>query len=274
LSIQANIDVNEQGGKFEWGTGAVARDREQLWDAATGQFLHRFGPEDIIAQALWAPDGRRAYLLGKNGGQIWDAMESKLLASLEGESMTRAAVSPDGKRLVGYYHYFDKNRLEAVVWDADTGKKTASLKGHEQEVTAAAFSPDGRVVVTASADGTVRIWDAATGKQKQALHIHTAQVRSVAYSPDGRRLVTSSDDGTARIWSSGTWEEWMTLTGHRGPVYAAEFSPDGKRVVTASRDGTARIWPVDPLLPARQHRPRELTTAELLRFDVRAELPD
>ncbi len=245
----------------------------QLWDVSTGKRQQQFGPEDIIAQALWAPDGRRVYLLGKNSGQIWDAREDKQLASLEGRSMSRAALSPDGKRLLGYYHYFDPNQLEAVVWDARTGKKTAALKGHEHEITAGAFSPDGRVIVTASADSTVRIWDPATGEQQRVLRAHRGPVRALSFSQDGSWLVTAGDDGTARIWDAQTWQEWLTLTGHTGPVYAAEFSPDGQQVLTASRDGTARLWPVDPLPVARQRRPRDLTEEERQRFDVRSLTP-
>jgi WD40 repeat protein len=268
VSLRMEIDVNAHGGKFEWGTTTEARDRVQLWDAATGKHRRRFGPEDIIAQALWAPDNRRVYLMGQRGGQIWDALEGKHLADLEGASMPAAALSPDGRRLVGYYPYFDINHLEAVVWDADTGRKTASLQGHEQEITAAAFGADSRTIVTTSADGTVRVWDAASGTQTHVLHSHLGPVRSVAFSADGKRLATASDDGTARIWNAGTWEEWLTLTGHNGAVYSAEFSPDGRQVVTTSQDGTARVWPVDPLPAARERRPRALTSEECGRFAV------
>jgi WD40 repeat protein len=268
LSQKINIDVDEQGGKLEWGA-VEARDREQLWDAATGKHLGHFGPDDLVAMAIWSPDNRRAYLIGKNGGQIWDALAGKRLADLEGIAMSRAALSPDGKRLVGYWHFFDNNRLGAVVWDADTGKKRAALDGHEQEILTAAFSRDSRVIVTASADSTVRVWDAAGGKALHVLRSHRGPVRSAAFSADGRWLATASDDGTARIWDAETWTEWLTLAGHGGPVYAAEFSADTQQIVTASRDGTARVWPVDPLPVARQRRPRDLSDAERHRFDVR-----
>ncbi len=246
-----------------------AHDREQLWDAATGKHLGRFGPDDLVAQALWSPDNRRVYLLSKNGGQICDALAGKQLASLEGIAMSCAAISPDGKRVVGFWHFFDKNRLDAVVWDADSGKTTARLAGHEQEILAAAFSKDSRTAVTTSADGTVRIWDAATGKSLHVLRSHRGAVRAAVFSRDGRWLATASDDGTVRIWDAATWQEWLTLSGHTGAVYAVEFSADAVHVVTASRDGTARIWPVDPLPAARQRRPRALTDAQRQRFDVR-----
>ena len=73
-------------------------------------------------------------------------------------------------------------------------------------IYSAAFSPDGRQVVTASGDnskntGEARVWDAATGQPLTPLFRHDSEVRFAAFSPDGRRDVTSSDDGKARVWA-------------------------------------------------------------------------
>jgi WD40 repeat protein len=264
---RVEVRATEKGMESRATTGNT-RDRVLTWDAATGRRLQQFGPEEVLAHALWGADSRRVYLFGQRGGRIWDALEGKKLADLEGESMPRAALSPDGKRLVGYYHFFDKDRLHAIIWDADSGKKLTFLQGHEQEITAAAFSPDSRLIVTMSADATVRVWDAATAEPRQILRSHRGPVRAASFSADGRWLVTASDDGTARIWNAVTWEEWLTLAGHAGPVYAAKFRPNGEQVMTASRDGTARVWPVDPLPAARQRRPRELSEEDRQRLDI------
>ena len=117
-----------------------------------------------------------------------------------------------------------------------------NLSGHENEVTSAAFSPDGARIVTASADETARIWDAATGKEITVLRGHENRVTSAAFSPDGARIVTASWDKTARIWDAATGKEITVLRGHDDFVTSAAFSPDGARIVTASWDRTARIW--------------------------------
>ena len=84
----------------------------------------------------------------------------------------------------------------------DTG---LSLRGHDNIVLSAAFSPDGKRIVTASFDGTARIWDATTGEPiGEPLRGHERGVTSAAYSPDGRRIVTASQDKTARIWDSAS----------------------------------------------------------------------
>ena len=69
----------------------------------------------------------------------------------------------------------------------------------------AAFSPDGKRIVTASEDKTARIWDAATGKPiGEPLKGHEDAVCSAAFSPDGKRIVTASRDKTARLWDAAT----------------------------------------------------------------------
>ena len=86
----------------------------------------------------------------------------------------------------------------ARLWDA-AGKELAVLRGHEDIVTSAVFSPDGSRIVTASWDKTARLWDAA-GQELAVLKGHEGPVSSAVVSPDGSRILTASHDNTARIW--------------------------------------------------------------------------
>jgi hypothetical protein len=98
--------------------------------------------------------------------------------------------------------------LAATVWQP---LWRLILIGHEESVKSAALSFDGTRIVTASADGTVRIWDAANGKGTVVLR--NGLIQSAAFSPDGTRIVTASHDKTARIWDASTGKEIVILGG-------------------------------------------------------------
>lgn len=119
---------------------------------------------------------------------------------------------------------------------------SAVLSGHTDWVESAAFSPDGRHILTVSSDRTARLWDTEAMRGTTTLSGHDMEISSAAFSPDGARIVTASWDGTARIWDAETGRIITTLTGHALHVMSAAFSPDGRRVVTASADSTARVW--------------------------------
>jgi hypothetical protein len=128
------------------------------------------------------------------------------------------------------------------VWDAATGQAIGAPLRHEEPVYSAAFSPDGRRVVTASEDQTAQVWDAATGQAIGTPLRHEGWVTTAAFSPDGRRVVTASEDQTAQVWDAATGQAIGAPLRHEERVYTAAFSPDGRRVVTASGDQTAQVW--------------------------------
>ena len=76
-----------------------------------------------------------------------------------------------------------------------------TLTGHTNQVLGVAFSPDGRLLATASIDTTAKVWDPATGDCLRTLTGHAEPVDGVAFSPDGRLLATASIDRTAKVWS-------------------------------------------------------------------------
>jgi WD40 repeat protein len=111
---------------------------------------------------------------------------------------------------------------------------------HDQRVSSAAFSPDSKLVVTASWDGTAKIWEVTTGRLVGEPMPHGGPVESAAFSPDGERVLTRSGK-TVRVWEVKTGRLFGEPIRHDGKVLYAAFSPDGERVVTAS-SRTVRLW--------------------------------
>ena len=88
----------------------------------------------------------------------------------------------------------------AVEQKAVEGRGPLTFKGHSKAVNSVSFSPDGKQIVSASGDKTLKVWDAQTGKETLTLEGHSDVVGSVRFSPDGKRIVSGSGDKTVRIW--------------------------------------------------------------------------
>jgi WD40 repeat protein len=81
-----------------------------------------------------------------------------------------------------------------------SGKEVRRFIGHTGPTYGAAFSPDGKYILTSSEDQTARLWDVKTGEEIRRFTGHTDEVNNVTFSPDGKYILTASFDHTARLW--------------------------------------------------------------------------
>ena len=228
----------------------------KLWDLLTGLEIRTFPQEEghaaAVAFVAFAPGSRTAVSAGDDGqlilwdvatgraGDRWDARVKKAWV---------VALSPDGRTLLsGGEAEGSRTATGAELWDisGDGPTHVRTLVGHGGAVAGAAFSPrDGRTVLTASHDGTVRLWDVATGLEVRTtggFRGHTERVNCVVFSPDGGTAVSAGFDGNVFLWDVASGTQVASLKGHTDWVWRAAFSPDGRQVVSGSRDGTVRIW--------------------------------
>ena len=130
---------------------------------------------------------------------------------------------------------------------ADRGCDSSSTN-HTEDILSLAFSPDGKLLATASDDSTVRISEAASGAEMARLTTHKSGITSVAFSPDGQILATGSYDQTIKLTEVSNGRELATLRGHRNEIWMLAFSPDGRQLATASKDFTVKLWNVSPAI--------------------------
>jgi WD40 repeat protein len=156
---------------------------------------------------------------------------------------------------------------------------------HKGPVWALDFTPDGKQLISASDDGTIKIWDLPSGRQRKSIPVGTpvrtaaispsgawvaigdrfgevsvfdlaqerillqyqqeSTVNGVSFCPDNLTVASVSTDGTVVLWEIAGKRKRFTLTGHGGPVYGLSFSPDSRELATSSWDKTVILWDVD-----------------------------
>jgi WD40 repeat protein/serine/threonine protein kinase len=208
-----------------------------------------------------------------------------------GESVTMSgggfdlAFHPDGRLLA-----IPSSNNCIHIWDAATGRKVFTLRGHTKKVLALAFSPDGRRLASTSEDQTVHLWDipdvplgsssipsypvpdASTSEGMvinpcHTLEEHKERVIGLAYSPNGGKWLASVSGesekaGEVKVWEAASGRLLFSfLPGPMisNPVVHPAFSPDGNRLAAGVRDGSennVRVWDLttgQPLYTFRGH---------------------
>jgi len=121
--------------------------------------------------------------------------------------------------------------------------------GHMETVTTVAFSPDGKILASGSADDNILLWDMETSQRIGQLTGHGSDVTSLAFSPDGNFLASGSADAAIILWDVENRQRIDQLKEHTSYVSSVAFSPDGKILASGSHDNYIILWDVESRLP-------------------------
>ena len=223
----------------------------RVWDLAEGPHPNRSatGTTAKLAKFAFSPDGKTVVALSSEGiVREWNPPAGPpTTVGARPAGMEIVALNADASTVVS------SAPGTLALWDTATSKPRgvamaigrstswiAQLTGH----VPAAFSPDGRTLVSGTWDTTLRLWDATSGVPNGApLQGHTARVTAVAFSADGKTIVSASEDKTLRLWDAAARRVRGEPVQIGGTAYVVAFSGDGKTIV-ASSDSQMHFWDV------------------------------
>jgi len=218
----------------------------RLWDTVAGKEKARPIAGPALNFVALSRDGRTLVGLDKMAAVIfvWDPQTGKEIAQLpQAGSMSWLAPSPDGTSVAF------SNTIEGtvIVQEIRNGVKSPALRGHTRNLRELAWSTDGALLASESADHTVRLWDLKERACTAVIPVKGERA-SVTFSPDNGHLFVG-DVGQILIWDVAARDSIGRLSpADRGELQARfsslSFSPDGRLLVSAGGEGSVRVWEI------------------------------
>ena len=226
-----------------------------LLDIVNGQPLSDLnGHTGIVWNLAFSPNGQMlATVSSDRTAKIWDWRSGTLLQSLDfpGEVVS-VSFSPDGQSLaVGGVDQPQNQIRYAAIWtfSIDTWEPLSKVTEY-LNITAMAYSPDGRWLVGGGTSRNVQVWKPSGGSALRTLN-HAHQVFRAAISPDSSTVATATctttvndrcTEGGVWVWDLRTARLLKKLAGFPDVVENLAYSADGSSLAATSRDGTLRFY--------------------------------
>nr|CEG04745.1 unnamed protein product [Fusarium clavum] len=212
-----------------------------IWQIANGQLLWDLrGHTDVVTLISFSRDST---LLATSSYdktvRVWRVDNGDCVQIFRHEATVRALTFFPSSRLLATAIY-----SEIQVWDIANGECIQELSGHLHWITHVTFSPDSKLMASASEDETVRLWQVDDGEKIRNSNSSDGFILPWTVSSD-RALIASISNDTVQLWRTDNGECTQSLKGHNDSILSVSFSPDTRLIASSSYDGTVRLWNVD-----------------------------
>lgn len=266
----------------------------RVWDGVRGAELHVLGHHmGTVTSCVLSSAGTRAVSCCLDGTVVvWDLLSSTAACTVqEKEGVSALALNGDARTLVTAS---TDHLVRSYLLPLDP--EAAHLSMHHAPVTTLARNTQGKLAVSASVDGNLKIWDLERARIMHSIAAHQAPITRCAMTDNivasasqdgllrvweasrgsllhnivahsetitalcytGRRILTGAQDGSSKLWDVGRGNLVAALSHHPSAITAVALSGDGRRAVTASEDGSVNLWNVSLATPSSSALPGEI----------------
>jgi WD40 repeat protein len=208
-----------------------------VWDFESQKMLHQLEQKSAAFCLVWSASNKFLVSGGQDGVTIWDTADWNIINNVSGFTLA-IAWSPDNENIAitqgikGKITLMD-NKFSTIIKEVER---------HQSFINEIAWSPNGKLLASASDDKSVRIWRTDSLENLVTLEGHTKEVSSVSWSADGRMLVSKSYDSTIKLWGTDTWAEIANIAEwSNGELPQIAFHPNSSTL--ASLVSGAKVAP-------------------------------
>ncbi|KAF2150889.1 WD40 repeat-like protein, partial [Myriangium duriaei CBS 260.36] len=214
-----------------------------LYDTSTGFHLRTFTLKDrFLLSFAFSPENKLlTFSMTEFALSLYDASTDNEIRELKdcGSTLNWSIFSPDADMIATIC------RLSVIsIWHIQTGG-VLRIERHTPPIGSIQFSPNSKMLASASKDFSVRLWDTSTGRSLGKIKGHASSITSLAFGPDGEMLASASEDGTVHLWDLSILSKRANFRQHEpqhADISSIAISCNGDMLAIASRDGLALIW--------------------------------
>lgn len=232
----------------------------RVWDRASGKLLKTIqvvskeNGNDSIKKIVLMADGTQVMVaLPGEGIHLWDMTTGKKIRTMNKtkniwNNEPCLAISPDEKHAVSSAY----SQLRA--WNIATAQENQvfyrdhrKIKVSRSSIKEIAFTPDGKNIVSAAKDKTVKVWEFPSRKLLRTFKGFYGDVNKLVITPDGKKMITGSEGGILKLWNLVTGELIWVTQGHQSHVCCLKVTPDGKQLISAGGRTVVKIWDISKM---------------------------